>query len=98
MVAQSLAGWITRARAGLCPACGLGDLIAGPWGGASRNVFCTHCMVRWNLHGVAYGIIEVDHAGTATPEDVQHARNVYRDQPFRLEIEHGAPPNRDHEA
>jgi len=77
--------WIERARQGRCPHCDRDGLIAGPWGGASRNVFCLFCMVRWNFGGVNYGIVSVDYEGACSAPDITHAQTIYADdQPFGM--------------
>lgn len=77
--------WIDRARQGRCPNCDRDGLVAGPKGGASRNVFCPSCMVRWNLGGVDFGIITVDYEGACTEADIAHAQAMYpNDQPFKV--------------
>lgn len=77
--------WINYAREGRCPHCLHGDLVAGPWGGMSRNVYCPTCMIRWNLHGVPYGIIAVDFEGNCAQQDIASAQARYPDeQPFAL--------------
>ena len=89
---------IARARKGCCPDCNEAGLIAGPWGGGSRNVFCQHCRVRWNIHGVHHGIVGVDREHACTLEDIIHAQRTYpNDQPFKG-IDDGAASHRNHEA
>lgn len=73
---------VTAVRAGECPECGSTEMVAGPWGGASRNIFCPHCMTRWNAHGVAYGIVGVDMVGPCTAADLEHAHDTYG-EPWR---------------
>lgn len=75
---------LIHARFGRCPDCNHGELVAGPWGGASRNIFCPMCMVRWNFHGVSHGIVAVEHGGECDQGDLDHAIERYPgDQPFK---------------
>src|SRR5262245_1477438 len=64
-------------RDGTCPKCHGATLIAGPWGGASRNIFCESCLTRWNAHAVNYGIIACDDEGPCAVEDIEHAKRTY---------------------
>jgi hypothetical protein len=78
--------WIPKAAAGQCPGCGCSELVAGPVGGASRNVYCPNCHEGWNLHGATMGtVVSVDALGPVTHDTILWALKVYRDdQPFRL--------------
>jgi hypothetical protein len=77
---------IEAARAGRCPRCGAHGLVAGPWGGESRNVYCSICHAGWNLQGVRFGILLVDSIGEVDDEQIMHAEKTYL-QPFKLEAE-----------
>ena len=89
---------IAAARKGCCPGCGFDKLIAGPWGGASRNVYCAQCHSIWNLHGINYGIVRVDFEGPCTDSHIAHAMRTYpQDQPFKG-VADGPTANRDTEA
>ena len=77
--------WLEDCRDSRCPKCGLKDLIAGPWGGASRNVYCPHCLRGWNLHGVRYGIVSVENLGEVSEDQIAFAVAQYpNEQPWRL--------------
>jgi hypothetical protein len=70
-------GNLTAIRAGRCPDCNVNDLVAGPWGGASRNLYCPHCLITWNAHGVNYGVVRVDRGDEITSATIEWARRVY---------------------
>jgi len=77
--------WLEDIRDSRCPHCGLQDLAAGPWGGASRNVYCPHCVIGWNVHAVNFGVIGVDCLGPIHESQIEFARRRYPDdQPWRL--------------
>lgn len=71
-------------RESRCPRCERQELVAGPWGGCSRNLYCPHCFIGWNIHAPHWGIIGVDCIGPVTQEKIDWARGVYPDQPWRL--------------
>lgn len=76
--------WIMNARYGRCPQCRSRELVAGPWGGLSRNVFCSTCMIRWTFHAVSHGIVQVTNEGECSPDEIDFARQRYpSDQPWR---------------
>lgn len=76
---------IDAIRNSRCPDCGQQELVAGPKGGASRNVYCPHCLRGWNIHGVDYGVIGVDSIGRVEESYIEFARKMYpADQPWRM--------------
>jgi hypothetical protein len=82
---QTQARWLEDIRESRCPHCGLQELVAGPWGGASRNVYCPHCVIGWNLHAVNYGVVSVDRLGPVEESTIDFARRRYPDeQPWRM--------------
>src|SRR5262245_52205448 len=78
--------WRARARDGRCPTCDKRELVAGPKGGASRNVYCPSCRTGWNFHGVSLGVIvKVEPLGPVSLNTIVWARRTYPDeQPWRL--------------
>jgi len=67
-------------RAGRCPDCGDEQMIAGPWGGASRNLYCAVCLSAWCAHGIKYGVISVQPVGKITRDVIEWAKRVYHDE------------------
>lgn len=81
--------WLHDIRDSRCPHCGLRDLVAGPVGGESRNLYCPHCVIGWNVHAVKWGVVSVDRLGPVDELMILFARRRYPDdQPWRMP-EHG---------
>jgi|307.fasta_scaffold618397_2 hypothetical protein len=81
--------WLEDIRESRCPHCGLQDLVAGPIGGASRNLYCPHCVIGWNVHAVNFGCIGVQSLGPIDETLILFARRRYPDeQPWRMPERH----------
>jgi len=92
MTRHSTYQWLEAIRDSRCPQCARRELIGGPWGGASRNLYCPRCMICWTAHGIRFGIAFVDCEGPITADQLHFARRRYGRQPWRFGDE--APPRR----